>query len=548
MDSLGYASDLEIGTMVRRAWRGDLPGVAGSDVTVYIALRSKGTKLAESWATHPELNSAIRQAMRRAKTGDARFRAPDHIELCVIYAREPIPWDNIQRAFKNIDRGVVGIELQYRDEILRVAPTQMVASNRTFLKVIEEFATKHGLDRPAASETVTVHKLLAHQYLIPVDDARPPVRMFRGNVPVSLEEVTKTSVAELAQRMSNWMFANLGSDGRMVYKYWPSRGAESNADNTIRQWMATVCLGRIARYYADETLMDRAADNIRANIQNYYTDRDGLGSIEFGDSSKLGAIALAALAMSEHRDCADFSAEESALNKTVEHLWQEDGSFRTFLLPADRNDNQNFYPGEALLYLAHKSVATKDKALAERIFKSARYYGNWHLANRNPAFVPWHAMAYAKLLERYKSQEMANWVFEMNDWLLPIQQQAPDSHPDIDGRFYDPKRSHFGPPHASSTGVYLEGLIAAYRLATAQGQTDRANAYRKAIIRGLRSLMQLEFRDEVDMFYISKRDKVQGGLRTTVYNNEIRVDNAQHGLMAILQILREFEEGDYGIG
>jgi hypothetical protein len=49
--------------------------------------------------------------------------------------------------------------------------------------------------------------------------------------------------------------------------------------------------------------------------------------------------------------------------------------------------------------------------------------------------------------------------------------------------------------------------------------------------------MQLQFTDEIDMYYISKTDNVLGGLRTTEYDNSIRVDNVQHGLMAILKIL-----------
>ena len=57
--------------------------------------------------------------------------------------------------------------------------------------------------------------------------------------------------------------------------------------------------------------------------------------------------------------------------------------------------------------------------------------------------------------------------------------------------------------------------------------------------------MQLEFTDDIDMFYVAKKKKVQGGVRTTVYDNEIRVDNVQHGLMAILQILRDFDVEDY---
>ena len=49
--------------------------------------------------------------------------------------------------------------------------------------------------------------------------------------------------------------------------------------------------------------------------------------------------------------------------------------------------------------------------------------------------------------------------------------------------------------------------------------------------------MQLQFADDIDMFYVSKRDRVFGGLRTTVYDNQIRCDNVQHTLMATLKIL-----------
>ena len=73
------------------------------------------------------------------------------------------------------------------------------------------------------------------------------------------------------------------------------------------------------------------------------------------------------------------------------------------------------------------------------------------------------------------------------------------------------------------------------------------DTYRTTILRGLRSVMQLQFVDEVDMFYISKskRNYVRGGIRTTVYDNQIRCDNVQHNLMAILKIIDIFEEDNY---
>ena len=91
----------------------------------------------------------------------------------------------------------------------------------------------------------------------------------------------------------------------------------------------------------------------------------------------------------------------------------------------------------------------------------------------------------------------------------------------------------------------MEGLIDAFLLAKATGDIERTNTYRTAINRGLRSIMQLQFADEIDLYYVSKRKRVEGAIRTTVYNNEIRVDNVQHNLMALFKILHHFEDDDY---
>jgi hypothetical protein len=133
----------------------------------------------------------------------------------------------------------------------------------------------------------------------------------------------------------------------------------------------------------------------------------------------------------------------------------------------------------------------------------------------------------------------------MNDWLVNIQQWEYSAYEDAKGQFYSPAHPEYGPPHASSTGVYLEGLTDAYQLAREVGDAARTKRYRRTIIRGLRSVMQLQFKDDIDMFYILERDRVYGGIRTTVYDNTIRVDNVQHNLMAVLKILRVFKSEDY---
>jgi len=39
------------------------------------------------------------------------------------------------------------------------------------------------------------------------------------------------------------------------------------------------------------------------------------------------------------------------------------------------------------------------------------------------------------------------------------------------------------------------------------------------------------------MFYVGERGRVSGAVRTNPHDNTIRVDNVQHGLMALLKLL-----------
>ena len=509
---------------------------------VYAALRAEGERLADAWGQGDTPEEALSTAIIAARSGlEAEERKLVDVvevsfagrELDTAPADEPIG--------ENLDRGVVGMTVQLEDgSTVHVPPTRMLADNRSFESVVDQLVEDGRQPRQ-----VTLFQ--ATQALIDIDEASV-TRLDRGNLLVPATDVSAASVERLADGMAEWLTRQLDDDGRMVYEYWPSRGEEAESNNMIRQWMATSALARVAGIRGDPGLYDRVADNIDYNLQISYSEVDGLGHIADPDGDvKLGAIGLAALAISRHPDRERWASEEAALRRSVDELWNEDGSFTSFLVPEGRNDNQNFYPGEALLLWAATLEGAPEDALLERFMKSFEYYREWHRAQRNPAFIPWHTMAYEKVWRITGDEELREFIFEMNDWLLGMQQWDEAPAPEFAGRFYDPDHPEYGPPHASSDGVYLEGLIAAYRVAEASGDAERTERYRVAIARVLRHLMQLQFVDEIDMYYVSRRERVEGGLRTTEYDNRIRVDNVQHGLLGVLDVLETFDDADYEI-
>ncbi|MEO1147895.1 MAG: aspartyl/asparaginyl beta-hydroxylase domain-containing protein [Cyanobacteria bacterium J06638_22] len=539
--------DMRLTQMVYLAIAGD----ASPQISVpclgatYVGLREGGKLCRSYWCYDLDLWQLLSHVMEDAiaylsSATKANRRGIDTIELCLTHSYRSVEPTQFARQLSNIHRGIRGMEVQYKDHTGRYSPTRMIASNLSFGSAFDRFLTQLSL----SPETFwrnggTVQAFEARQVLIRLAPQVTATTLHRGNRIVPYEKLSGEVLQDMTFCMGQWMLRQVQSDGRMIYKYFPSRGEESTANNLIRQFMATLCLIRYAKSTGKAEHQAVATQNLQHNIQQFYQEENDLGFVEYQGKVKLGAVALAALALLEYSDSATiappYAEPFDRLCATIDTLWNEDGSFRSFYKPSDRNDNQNFYPGEALLFWASLYCHTQDPVLLDKCYASFRYYKDWHLQHRNPAFIPWHTQAYTLLYRETGDRQFLDFIFEMNDWLLPLQQWEGTRYADVQGRFYDPDKP-YGPPHASSTGVYLEGLAEAYQLAVKVEDADRAQPYQQAIWHGFRSVRQLQFRDAVDWFYISKTASVHGGLRTTVYDNVIRVDNVQHCLMALLKL------------
>lgn len=515
-----------------------MPGKPEAARVAIVVARRQGARLFRLWNAGrdgwPVVQRAVERAMARAAKAD---HYPDCFQIEIGWPPIRLPIAELKQMGRS-RIGRKGLAILQGTRLLGVAgASEMIAANRTFERALAQILELQDLPADSIEKSHAEPALFdSMQVLVRLGETPSADLLWRGNRIVDASAVDADGARDLAGKMILWMHNQVDGEGRIVYKYYPSSGRESPNDNSIRQAMASVCLNRIALQTgrpADREVADR---NLAHLLRKYYRRDGAFGYLAEGAKAKLGAAALAALAVFENPDAARYREQFDRLSHTVDALWQETGEFRTFLLPDDRNDNQNFYPGEALLFWATRLA--QDGGDPARFLQSFAYYRDWHRANRNPAFVPWHTQAYYTALPVAGAAAAAleAFIFEMNDWLLEMQQWDTAPHADLKGRFYNPKHPEYGPPHASSTGVYLEGLIDAFDLARRNGDSARAGRYRLAILRGLRSLMQLQFRDDADMYYVAERERVLGGIRTEVYDNAIRVDNVQHGLMALLKI------------
>ncbi|MCA9694339.1 MAG: hypothetical protein KC636_32435, partial [Myxococcales bacterium] len=530
-------------------------GFSVTQSPVFVGLRRGGALVEQQWIMASDQLTAITQgvAAMREKLGDAAARAIETVELCFahgVFAADLSTKRDRLRLNSNIYRGLRGLWIEHAGQAALISPTVMLEQNAPFTEIEEAFCQGRGLPETALRDgTVKLRGFDSVQLLVRPSEAPPrAVALTRGTRTIHVSEITRARVDEMQRELGDFLVRNVDAEGRMVYSYHPGLGVEEQVtNNMIRQWMATIALSRTARHRDDAEVFAVAERNIRYNLRHFYRASGKLGLIEHQGSVKLGAVALAALALIEHPARQKFARTERRLLATIDHLWMDErGAFRCFYKPDRPADSlNNFYPGEALLTWSFLYQETGDKALLDRFTRAVAHYRAWHLDHRNPAFVPWHTQAYYKVWRATRDPALAEWIFEMNDWLLAMQQWDGVSWRDILGRFYNPNIPKYGPPHASSTGVYMEGLIDAFCMARELGDADRQERYRLALVRGLRSVWQLTYKSDDELFYVKEPARVRGGVRTCVYDNRIRVDNVQHNLMAILKILAAFGEDDY---
>ena len=506
--------------------------------TTWFCVRRKGAAQRHGWMDGGSLADLRRRLGAR----------PDEVvEVCIADHFRTVSANRFSRVFFQRARGLVGMEIAFRGEVVRLAPTRTLAANLGFERALEKVLAQKTASFDEFCADGRLRAFSARQFLLPGGNESRPVELFRGSTLVDPTPSTdEDRAADVADGIGQWMIANLSAEGAMPYKYWPSRGTESPADNAIRRFLASLSLARLGELRGNAAIREAARRNLRFNLSRYFRDIGaGRGAIVERTGAKLGAAAVAGLAILESSAREEFLEELSMLAAGIDSLAHDELGFRTFFFPPERDgDNWNFYSGEALLFWAE--AARRGLTIAPPLERCAAAFERCrvrHYRKRNPAFVPWHTQACASLFAQTGRREFADFALEINDWLLPMQQWDGVA-PDLRGRFYNPRRPEFGPPHAASTGAYMEGLADAAALARGLGDRIRASAYERTIGRGLRSLRQLQFRDQRDAFYISRQKRVLGALRTEAYDNAVRVDSAAHALMAAIKILRPMEFGN----
>jgi hypothetical protein len=338
-----------------------------------------------------------------------------------------------------------------------------------------------------------------------------------------------------------------GIKGRFLPGYLPALKQPMEADNYLRQVGAAYALARAARFCGEERFAVRASQAILALLEDTKPDpRDSMSrclTLPSAMVNHLGAAGALVLAINElpspQKDLLDRSEE---LCRYIARQVHSDGSLLyqdTSAKPRD-GDGIEQYPGLALtaLLASHKHRPAPWKV--EMVRKAMPYYRAWWKEHRSLDFVCQYTPAFAQAYLLTKDKALADFVFEMNDWVCTLQYtQLDPRRPGWYGGFMSYQNGHpvENEPTVASA-CQAECLIEACRATREAGDADRYQSYTEAIERALQMLTTLQY-TEARTYHFEKwfRPQILGAFHASHLDGNLRIDYTQHAVAAVFGYL-----------
>ncbi|MFO7899022.1 MAG: AMMECR1 domain-containing protein [Planctomycetota bacterium] len=533
---------------------GDVPeNVASQDGTVFVTLVTAGrTRGCMSGRTGHLLERAV-EGTKRA-IGDARFGGPlrraelpeTRVDITILLEPEPVIGRTLPEIAEEVEPGIHGIRLERAGRGAYFKSTVLVAHGYPLEHALQRLGIKAGLGPNAYRQpgTTILKYDTVHCTESPVDGS--PVPVYRYNLLYPQTAVTRGAVARALRACGEYMANHVDEQGRMTYEYdvYTGRRALAHSPAGLTRVLAsTWVLASVGRHCDDARMLDAAKRSAEHVLASYYrTDPDGgFGYVQFEGSANLATGAFLLLCLNEIGG--DFQAQRRAeLTRFV--LAMEDRATGRLnvahIYPPGVESEQArreyvagkeaYYPGEALTAMMEVFRRTGNRdclALVERVFPY--YHDLYDRIEKQASYTPWMSKPYAAAYFATGNAEYARFVLKMNDKVLDRQRGREAKYADAIGSF-------FSSGHSCSTGVMLEGIAEAYRLAVALGDERRAARCRRSILLGLRFLLQSQYRPE-NLFTAPNRGLTLGGIRTALGDSSVRIDALQHGAAAFQKAL-----------
>lgn len=504
---------------------------------IYITFLINGeTRCSQSGTAEKSRDDRISQDLRSAVENcikDDRFGGPTkkddldkiNIVVDVLYNPQRLKGNSIDDLKNEIELGINALRVEKDGNGANFKNSVPISKNFTLKQTLESLCKKDGLDSSCYTDkTVDKYKYDSITFLAPRD--KDTVDLYRYDKLISEKDISQDSIRASIEGGYSWLKNDVDPKTNLLqYMYYPSQDKYATQNNDIRRLAASWAGTELMSYLQNEDLKPMVRATIKYYLQDQKRNDDGL-YIDLGDDAKIAYNAFLIMALV---NSPNYPGREILMRQLADAILgqqQEDGSYNTDFLKKSTTGT-DYYPGESMLALMKLYNATKDEKYLGSVKKAFPYYRDYWRKNKNTAFIPWHTQTYKLLYEISPDKELADFVYEMNDWIINSEQQFKSDYPDYIGGFKEQP--------SNSTASYLEGLADAYVVAQKVGNNEHIEKYRKSIKLAARFVLQTQYTDR-NIFYIKNPDKALGGFRQSLTNNQQRNDYTQHATLGLIKV------------
>jgi len=259
-------------------------------------------------------------------------------------------------------------------------------------------------------------------------------------------------------------------------------------------------------------------------------------AVDWGGKMKVGTVALAILGMVRYWEASDNDKYNIYVEKYANYIvsqQRDDGAFAGIY---GEKKESRYYSGEAFFALALAYDMLDKKAYREAMEDALDYYWSDDYDYTDAAFIPWASSGCAYWYELTDNSKFKYFCFNMTDTQVARQSliHVLDKYGnDLYGNILDP---------TVNTGVYLEGIGDAYRVAKSSYDSERTAKYYTCLKAGIEWVLTVQFRKKSQL---ACPNRGFGGFHRGFEVSDaydVRIDSVQHAISAILRVLREFSD------
>lgn len=367
-------------------------------------------------------------------------------------------------------------------------------------------------------------------------DGSGPFELFRGSI--RTDEISESNLLEAARLSAEYLARNVDEKGVFNYLYDPLNDTYADGYNILRHAGTIYSMLEYYERTEDQAILqaaEKALLYLESIIKNTKKGGVSMAVVVEDNEVKLGGNALGALAIAKYIEVTGKRELFPLLLKLGEWIisvQDKDGNFlvhkQRFSDGAVSSFRSAYYPGEAILALMRIHRLDPRSKWQDSASRAARYLvleRDRELKDHELPHDHWLIYGLEELYKQEKDPIFLEHALKIASEIIGGQNR--------NSVFTDWNGGFSNDPQSTPASTRMEGLGAAYRIASGAGMSDEAEKILGSLLLGTSFISRNQIGPSWAMYMKNPKASL-GGIRKSLTTFDVRIDYVQHALSAFL--------------